>query len=68
MRTLAIGDIHGCDTALSRLLREVRPDAKDQVVFLGDYIDRGPGSRAVLERLLCLPGECSPSSSGATTR
>lgn len=59
MRTLAIGDIHGCDTALSRLLREVRPEATDRLVFLGDYIDRGPGSRAVIERMLCLPGECS---------
>jgi len=59
MRTLAIGDIHGCRTALSRLIREVRVDSQDRLVFLGDYIDRGPGSRAVLERLLCLQGECS---------
>ena len=52
MRTLAIGDIHGCNTALTSLLRGVsfRPD--DQIIFLGDYIDRGPASRSVLETLL----------------
>jgi serine/threonine protein phosphatase 1 len=54
MRTLAIGDIHGCDTALTVLLDEVRPAPEDQIVFLGDYIDRGPGSRAVIDQLLAL--------------
>jgi len=52
MRTLAIGDIHGCHTALTALLREVRPAPGDQVIFLGDYIDRGPASRSVLEWMI----------------
>lgn len=52
MRTLAIGDIHGCSTALEVLLREVEPKAGDRIVFLGDYIDRGPGSRQVIDRLV----------------
>ena len=30
---------------------EVRPRPEDQLVFLGDYVDRGPDSRAVLELL-----------------
>jgi serine/threonine protein phosphatase 1 len=52
MRTLAIGDIHGCLTALDALLEivELRPD--DQIITLGDYVDRGPDSRGVIERVL----------------
>ena len=52
MRTLAIGDIHGCHEALKTLLAYVQPGKTDQLVFLGDYIDRGPNSRAVLQTLL----------------
>jgi serine/threonine protein phosphatase 1 len=54
MRTLAIGDIHGCHVALTCLLEhvELRPD--DKIVFLGDYIDRGPASRAVIDLLINL--------------
>lgn len=56
----AIGDIHGRLDLLDRLLSRIRRDAarsqavapvKPVAVFLGDYIDRGPASRAVLERL-----------------
>src|SRR2546423_870638 len=60
MRTLAIGDIHGCHEALICLLRHVEPHAEDRIVFLGDYIDRGPASREVVETLLQLGGECAP--------
>jgi len=49
---LAVGDIHGCLDLLRQLLVQVAPGAEDQVVFLGDYIDRGPDSRGVLEFLL----------------
>jgi serine/threonine protein phosphatase 1 len=52
MRLLAIGDIHGCLTALDALLAAVRPRDDDLLVVLGDYVDRGPESRGVLERLL----------------
>jgi serine/threonine protein phosphatase 1 len=60
MRTLAIGDIHGCHTALTTLLKslELRPD--DKLIFLGDYIDRGPASRQVIETLLELKKSFSP--------
>jgi serine/threonine protein phosphatase 1 len=51
-RTLAFGDIHGCLTALDTLLGFVQPGPSDQVVFLGDYIDRGPDSKGVLDRLI----------------
>ena len=54
MATLAIGDIHGNIDALDDLLKQIEPDLtpSDTVVFLGDYIDRGPSSRACIERLL----------------
>lgn len=52
MATYAIGDIHGCDTALTTLLSELNPSPDDTFVFLGDYIDRGPGSRQVLDLLM----------------
>mgnify|MGYP002780526387 CR=1 FL=1 len=52
MRTLAIGDIHGASAALDALLAAVRPKAADRLVFLGDYVDRGPDSAGVLSRLV----------------
>ncbi len=54
MRVLAIGDIHGCRLALAGLLDVVRLQPEDRLVFLGDYIDRGPDSRGVLDTLLTL--------------
>jgi serine/threonine protein phosphatase 1 len=60
MRTLAIGDIHGCNTALVTLLKTVQPMVEDRIVFLGDYVDRGPASRQVIETLLDLKTSCSP--------
>lgn len=59
MRTLAIGDIHGCHTSLTNLLRIVHPRADDQIIFLGDYIDRGPASRLVMDLLINSPKVCS---------
>ncbi len=50
-RLLAIGDIHGASTALNTLLEGVKIRPDDTLVTLGDYVDRGPDSRAVLERL-----------------
>ena len=54
---MAIGDIHGCSTALNSLLAGVQISSQDIVVVLGDLVDRGPDSRAVLERLLQLATE-----------
>lgn len=51
-RTFVIGDIHGDDVALERLLGRLPSlSASDTVVFLGDYVDRGPDSRYVVERV-----------------
>ncbi len=51
-RTIVIGDIHGELGHLDRLLHRL-PElgADDTVVFLGDYVDRGPSSRQVIERV-----------------
>lgn len=54
MRILAVGDIHGCSTALDVLLAAVNMQPEDQLVSLGDYVDRGPDTAGVLERLIDL--------------
>ncbi len=54
MRTLAVGDIHGCATAFDQLLEAVNLRPEDKLITLGDYVDKGPDSKAVLERLLYL--------------
>jgi serine/threonine protein phosphatase 1 len=54
MRTLVVGDIHGCSAALDALLAAVRPTPADLLVFLGDYVDRGPDSKGVIDRLIAL--------------
>jgi len=49
-RALVISDIHGMHTALVALLQAVRyQPAEDDLICLGDYIDRGPDSRKVVE-------------------
>ncbi|MBL8906729.1 MAG: serine/threonine protein phosphatase [Rhizobiales bacterium] len=68
--TFAIGDVHGCSLALRRLLSACEGYARGkpfQLVFIGDYIDRGPDSAGVIamvralleadpERVICLMG------------
>ena len=52
MRTIIIGDIHGCSIALDVLLAQVNPvPGKDRLVFLGDLFDRGPDSFGVLKKI-----------------
>ncbi len=50
----AIGDIHGCSRELELLLARIYPKTSDTVVFLGDYIDRGPDSKGVIDIILDL--------------
>ena len=53
-RLIAIGDIHGFSAALDAVLGEIAPTGDDLIVTLGDYIDRGPDSRGVIDRLLAI--------------
>ncbi len=55
-RHLAIGDIHGCITALTTLIDFVELRDDDIIVALGDYVDRGPDSRTVLDLIINLGG------------
>jgi len=52
VRNLAIGDIHGCFSALTALAAYVPLRSDDFLILLGDYVDRGPNSYAVLDWLL----------------
>ncbi len=57
MRTLVIGDIHGCATALHTMLETVRPGRDDVLITLGDYVDRGPDSKGVLDMIIKLESQ-----------
>jgi len=52
MRDLAVGDIHGCFKALSTLAAFVPFRPEDTIITLGDYVNRGPNSCAVLDWLI----------------
>lgn len=52
MKSYIIGDIHGCSEELACLLQALPLDSLDRVIFLGDYIDRGPHSMGVIDLLL----------------
>lgn len=59
----AVGDVHGCFDLLMQLydaikkdLEELRPERSTEI-FLGDYIDRGPDSRKVVDWLIDAPPE-----------
>jgi len=68
-RTFAVGDIHGDLGALKNVIAKIpKLDDKDTIVFMGDYLDRGAESAAVIEyvrkelpksvpgKLVCLRG------------
>jgi serine/threonine protein phosphatase 1 len=54
-----IGDVHGCASELKTLLNKLPLHPASTVVFLGDYIDRGPQSREVVETILKLRQFCN---------
>jgi serine/threonine protein phosphatase 1 len=54
-RLFAIGDIHGClDSLVSLVEDRIKPEAGDRIVFLGDYIDRGPAIKETIDYILSL--------------
>ena len=55
MRTIIIGDIHGCSGALRSLMAKIQPDQnKDRLILLGDLFDRGPDSWGVYRQVQAL--------------
>ena len=53
-----IPDIHGCAKTLQALIEEkIKPTKYDQLYFLGDYIDRGPDSKGVIDYIMHLQKE-----------
>ena len=53
-----IPDIHGCVNTLKALIEEqIKPARYDELYFLGDYIDRGPGSQAVIDYIRFLQND-----------
>src|SRR5262249_62282326 len=57
MMTFAVGDVHGCVDKLVGLVAQCLRHAGDQpsrFVFIGDYIDRGPDSRAVIDFVMAM--------------
>ncbi len=58
MKRFVIGDIHGCAKALRTLIETVAPQCDDELIFLGDYVDRGPNSRDCIEQLIEIQTQC----------
>ena len=60
-KIFAIGDIHGRFDLTQSLLEKIWADAphgRNVLIFLGDYVDRGPDSKGVLDQLIGLKGRC----------
>ena len=55
MKHWVIPDIHGCVDTLKTLFEDyIKPSASDHIYFLGDYIDRGPGGKEVIDFIISL--------------
>ena len=57
MNTYVISDIHGCARTFEALLQKIRLKKEDQLYLLGDYINKGPDSKGVLDLILHLKKE-----------
>jgi serine/threonine protein phosphatase 1 len=58
VRTFVVGDVHGQSRKLRELIRKLQDQARegDTLVFVGDYVDRGPDSKLVMGQVLELVG------------
>jgi serine/threonine protein phosphatase 1 len=53
-KIIAIGDVHGCAEELKALIYKLPLDTETTLLFLGDYVDRGPDSKGVIDTVLDL--------------
>jgi serine/threonine protein phosphatase 1 len=51
-RTFAIGDVHGCARELELLIAKLKLKKDDTIIFLGDYVDRGPDAKSVISIII----------------
>jgi hypothetical protein len=58
-RNIVIGDVHGCLAELLDLLAKLAPARDDQLIFLGDLVNRGPDSHGVVSLVRSLPNALS---------
>lgn len=56
-RKLFIGDIHGCLTTFEALLDKMNFSKSDKLYLVGDYIDRGPDSKGVIDKIIKLKNQ-----------
>lgn len=57
-RLIIIGDIHGCIREFEELIEQIKIVSSDTLYFIGDLIDRGPDSAAVVKRCFELTSQC----------
>ena len=57
MRKFAISDIHGCNKTFQALLEQIDLQKTDELYLLGDYVDRGPDSKGVIDTIFRLRTE-----------
>ncbi len=57
-RIIAITDIHGELGKLNRLIEKLDIQPDDTIVFMGDYIDRGPDSKGVIDKVIAMGEVC----------
>ncbi len=58
-RIIVIGDVHGCLAELTDLLAKLKPGKDDQLIFLGDLVNRGPDSHGVVSLVRSLSNTVS---------
>ncbi len=56
-RRICISDIHGCNRSFRALLEQLAPTEDDTIYLLGDYVDRGPDSKGVIDTIFKLRNE-----------
>jgi len=57
-RVIAVGDVHGCLAAFDAVLAAMDLEPSDSLILLGDFVDRGPDSAGVIDRLIELRERC----------